>query len=54
MGGKFLLRRLEDAQPHALRVALPFQDSLFRCFRQFARLVTVQGLDVARGSRFEN
>ncbi|KAH2776421.1 hypothetical protein KXW38_000370 [Aspergillus fumigatus] len=28
MGGKFLLGSLEDAQPHALRVALPSQNSL--------------------------
>ena len=26
MGGEFLLRRLQDAQPHPLGVALPFQD----------------------------
>src|SRR5258706_12338789 len=28
MGGEFLLGRLENAQPHALGVALPFQSSL--------------------------
>ena len=28
VGGKFLLGGLEDAQPHALGVALPFQNSL--------------------------
>src|SRR5258708_37882082 len=28
MGGKFLLRGLENAQPHPLGIALPFQISL--------------------------
>ena len=27
MGGKFLLRGLENAKPHALGIALPFQNS---------------------------
>jgi len=28
MGGKFLLRGLENAKPHALGIALPLQNSL--------------------------
>jgi hypothetical protein len=28
MGGEFLLGGLENANPHALGIALPFQDSL--------------------------
>jgi hypothetical protein len=35
MGGEFLLGRLENAQPHALGVALPFQSSL--CLGQVSR-----------------
>ena len=35
MGGKFLLRGLENAKPHALGVALPLQNSL--CLGQISR-----------------
>jgi len=40
MGGKFLLRGLENAKPHAFGVALPFQNSL--CLGQNSRSMMVE------------
>src|SRR6185312_8101589 len=42
MGGKFLLRRLEDTKPHTLGIALPFQNPLCLFFCQPLRLVMVR------------
>jgi hypothetical protein len=40
VGGKFLLRRLENAKPHALGIALPLQNSL--CLGQIGRSMIVE------------
>src|SRR5713101_6406084 len=52
MRGKFLLRRLENATPHALGIALPLQNSL--CLGQISRSIMAERPDVARAARFEN
>jgi hypothetical protein len=41
MGGKFLLRGLENAKPHPFGIALPFQSSL--CLGQISRSMMVSG-----------
>jgi hypothetical protein len=52
MGGELLLGGLENAQPHSLRIALPFQCSL--CLGQFGRSMMTRGSDVACKARLEN
>ena len=51
MGGELGLGGLQDAQPHALRIALPFWDLL--CLGQGV-CPGVCGADVARAKGFEN
>jgi len=50
MGGKFLLRGLENAKPHALGVALPLQNSL--CLGQISRSMMAEDR-ISTGSAVE-
>jgi hypothetical protein len=52
MGGELLLGSLENAQPHALGVPLPLQNTFCLCQITRSMLATEQA--VARKGRFEN
>ena len=49
VGGEFLLGGLENAKPHALGVALPFQNAL--CLCQINRSVIASGMRMQHAQR---